>query len=81
MKSIINSAWELENMDVPKLAKYMRCLFQVAISDHVDVAEQLLEQVYAQAVEASEVSFPPSPPVPPALPLLFSSLPSLPFSH
>jgi hypothetical protein len=42
-------------MDVPKLAKYMRCLFQVAMLDNMEVAEQLLDQAYEQAEEAAEV--------------------------
>jgi hypothetical protein len=43
-------------MDVPKLAKYMRCLFQVAMLDNMDVAEQLIDLVHEQAQEAAEVS-------------------------
>lgn len=41
------------------LAKYMRCLFQVAISDNVEVAEQLLDQVKDHAYEAQDVSSKP----------------------
>jgi hypothetical protein len=35
----------------------MRCLFQVAISDNVEIAEQLLDQVQKHASEAQDVSF------------------------
>jgi hypothetical protein len=42
MKKIINEAWSLETLDFTKLAKYMRCLFQIAISDNVEIAEELL---------------------------------------
>jgi hypothetical protein len=42
-------------MDVPKLAKYMRCLFQIAMLDNMEVAEQLLDQTHEQAKEAAEV--------------------------
>ncbi len=55
MKKIINAAWELETLDISKLAKYMRCLFQVAISDNSDIAELLLDQVHCHAREAAEV--------------------------
>jgi len=56
LKKVINEAWQLESMDSTKLAKYMRCLFQVAISDNIDVAAQLLDQVQALAEEMSQVS-------------------------
>lgn len=55
MKKIINEVWGLEEVDGTRLAKYMRCLFQVALSDNPQIAEQLLEQVYQHAEEASEV--------------------------
>ena len=52
----MNAAWGLDTMDVPKLAKYMRCLFQVAMLDNMEVAEQLLDQAHEQAKEAAEVN-------------------------
>ncbi len=55
LKKIVNAAWGLDTMDVPKLAKYMRCLFQVAMLDNMEVAEQLLDQAHEQAKEAAEV--------------------------
>jgi hypothetical protein len=56
LKKIINQAWTLESLDSIKLTKYMRCLFQVALTDSPDVAEQLLEQVRSLAEETSEVT-------------------------
>jgi hypothetical protein len=56
LKKVINEACGLDTMDVPKLAKYMRCLFQVAMLDNTEVAEQLIDQVHEQAQEAAEVS-------------------------
>jgi len=56
LKKIVNAAWGLDTMDVPKLAKYMRCLFQVAMLDNMEVAEQLLDQAHEQAKEAAEVN-------------------------
>ncbi|TVY81885.1 Sporulation-specific protein [Lachnellula suecica] len=58
LKKIINEAWSLETLDSTMLAKYMRCLFQVAISDNVEIAEQLLDQVRAHAEEAHETDQP-----------------------
>jgi len=44
-------------MDSTLLAKYMRCLFQIAISDDIEIAEQLLDQVQKHAFEAQDVIF------------------------
>lgn len=63
MKKIINEAWSLETMDFTKLAKYMRCLFQIALSDNVEIAEALLDQVHDHAEEAAEVSCSMSNPI------------------
>ncbi|KAF4637760.1 hypothetical protein G7Y89_g330 [Cudoniella acicularis] len=58
LKKIVNAAWTLEVMDSTKLAKYMRCLFHIAISGDAEIAEQLLDQVYALAEEAKETEQP-----------------------
>jgi hypothetical protein len=55
LKKIVNEAWGLDSLDSTKLAKYMRCLFQVALSDSPDTAEQLLSQICSLAQEAAEV--------------------------
>jgi len=55
MKKIINEAWNLEELDSTRLAKYMRCLFQIALADNTDVAEQLLDQVQDHTEQAAEV--------------------------
>ena len=56
LKKIVNEAWGLDSLDSTKLAKYMRCLFQVAISDSPDTAEQLLGRICGLAQEAAGVS-------------------------
>lgn len=56
LKKVVNEAWGLDTVDVPKLAKYMRCLFQLAMLDNVEVAEGLLDSVHEQAREAAEVN-------------------------
>lgn len=55
LKKIVNEAWGLDSLDSIKLAKYMRCLFQVALSDSPDTAAQLLGQICSLAQEAAEV--------------------------
>lgn len=57
LKKILNEAWDLESMDVMALAKYMRCLFQIAQSENVQVAEELLDQIATQAAEAHQVIY------------------------
>ncbi|KAI9055545.1 hypothetical protein LZ554_000492 [Drepanopeziza brunnea f. sp. 'monogermtubi'] len=58
LKKIINETWGMDSLDVPKLAKYIRCLFQITISEDVEVAEQLLDQVCGYASEAAETDTP-----------------------
>lgn len=53
----MNEYSALGSLDMHKLAKYMRCLFQIAISDNYILAEQLLQQVCAHAERIAEVSF------------------------
>ena len=56
LKKIVNEAWTLNSMDGAKLAKYMRCLFQIALSGNPNIAEELLDSIHQLADEASEVA-------------------------
>jgi hypothetical protein len=56
LKRIVNAAWKLEDFDTAKLSRYMRCLFQYALPHGNNVTEDLLDQIYKLAQEASEVS-------------------------
>ena len=56
LKKIVNQAWVLESFDSVKLAKYMRCLFQVALSENRYIAETLLDEINRLAEQASGVS-------------------------
>lgn len=56
LKKVVNEAWGFDSLDSTRLAKYMRCLFQVAISDSPGTAEQLLGRICGLAQEAAEVS-------------------------
>ena len=51
---IVSEAWKIENLNTSKLAKYMRCLFQIAIAENTEIAEELLDQVCRYAEEASK---------------------------
>ena len=55
MKKIVNEAWSLEEVDSVRLAKYMRCMFQLALSDNTEVAEQLLDQIQDHTEQTAEV--------------------------
>ncbi|KAK2625835.1 hypothetical protein QTJ16_005147 [Diplocarpon rosae] len=54
LKKIINEAWGMDSLDSAKLAKYIRCLFQITIAENVELAEQLLDQACGYASEAAE---------------------------
>ncbi|KAG9232181.1 meiosis protein SPO22/ZIP4 like-domain-containing protein [Amylocarpus encephaloides] len=57
LKQIINMASELD-MAIISLAKYTRCLFQIALANSPEVAESLLEQVASNSKEASGTDHP-----------------------
>lgn len=55
LKRIVNAAWEVENFDIMKLSRYMRCVFQYALPEGGQIAEGLLDQAYELAQEATQV--------------------------
>ena len=57
MKKIINATWNIDQVKIPKLAKYLRCLIHLTITDNIDVAGPLLDQAYTYAEAASEVNY------------------------
>ncbi|KAL1892941.1 sporulation-specific protein 22 [Ceratocystis pirilliformis] len=61
LQLIINEIWKLEQFDSAKLAKYMRCLFQVVLPYSEDLALQTLNNVLTIAKEgpAKSTIFPP----------------------
>lgn len=61
LKIIINKAWNIEKFDTPRLAKYMRCLFQYALPHDAAIAEELLDQVHqlAEVAESTTIPYPP----------------------
>jgi len=58
LKKIVNGASSLDSFDAIKLAKYMRCLFQIALPENPAVAEQLLDQIQSLAEELSNDDLP-----------------------
>lgn len=57
IKKIINATWGMDEVNVEKLAKYLRCLIHLTITDNIDIAGPLLDQAYAYADAASEVRY------------------------
>jgi hypothetical protein len=55
LKKITNQLAALELLDIQKLARYMRCLFQISMSGELDVAEGIMSQVLNLASELFEV--------------------------
>ncbi|KAL5321709.1 hypothetical protein ACEPPN_009669 [Leptodophora sp. 'Broadleaf-Isolate-01'] len=58
IKKIINATWGMDEVNVEKLAKYLRCLIHLTITDNIDIAGPLLDQAYAYADAASETQRP-----------------------
>ena len=44
-QQIVNIGWRLEDIDTVKLARWVRCLFQLALTTKNEIAEFLLDQV------------------------------------
>lgn len=57
MKRIINAAWKLQEFDLIRLAKYMRCLFQLTLSNNSAIGEELLNQIQDYTEQAAEVCY------------------------
>ncbi len=61
MRLIINNIFELEKFDNEKLAKYIRCIFQVILPLDEDLSLQLVDEALNIAREGAEVSQPKNP--------------------
>ena len=55
LQQIINATWHKESYSVEKLARWIRCLFTLALTSNVETAEQLLDQVESMVEEARKV--------------------------
>ncbi|KAL2036382.1 hypothetical protein N7G274_010903 [Stereocaulon virgatum] len=45
LQQIINITWQYDNANIDKLARWIRCLFSLALTSNTETAEQLLNQV------------------------------------
>jgi hypothetical protein len=52
LQRIINITWEHDNANIAKFARWIRCLFSLALTSNIETAEQLLNQV-ASIAESS----------------------------
>lgn len=50
----VNATWKLEGNSIAKLSRWIRCLFQIALTSDVYMAEHLLDQI-ANLVKDGEV--------------------------
>ena len=57
MQLVINEIWIIEDFGVGKLAKYLRCVFQVILPLSSDMAIQLLNKAIELARESTEVRY------------------------
>ena len=55
VQQIINATWQLEANEVEKLSRWIRCLFSLALTCKIDLAEHLLDQVSELAANTSKV--------------------------
>ncbi|KAI5458131.1 meiosis protein SPO22/ZIP4 like-domain-containing protein [Mariannaea sp. PMI_226] len=58
MRLIINEIFELEDFDILRLAKYLRCLFQATLPLDDEVALQVVEQTLQIAREGNQMNRP-----------------------
>lgn len=54
LQKVVNATWRLEGNSIAKLSRWIRCLFQIALTSDVYVAEHLLDQT-ANLVEEAKV--------------------------
>jgi len=45
VQKIVNATWKLEGNSIAKLSRWIRCLFQIALTSDVYMAEHLLDQI------------------------------------
>jgi tetratricopeptide (TPR) repeat protein len=55
LQQIVNLSWHVDGIDMIQLARWVRCLYQLALTSKVDIAEFLLEQVCGLAKDDNMV--------------------------
>ena len=58
LQQIINLTWQHDSNNIDKLARWIRCLFTLALTSNVDTAEQLLGQAVNIAESSKQVRIP-----------------------
>ncbi|KAI9795239.1 MAG: hypothetical protein M1835_006135 [Candelina submexicana] len=58
LQKIVNVIWRLEGNDMQKLARWIRCLFQIALPSDIKVAEHILDQMHNIAQDARSYNNP-----------------------
>ena len=58
LQQIINLTWQHDSNNIDKLARWIRCLFTLALTSNVDTAEQLLGQAVNIAERSKQVRIP-----------------------
>ena len=58
LQQIINLTWQHDSNDINKLARWIRCLFNLALSSNIDTAEQILDQAGNIAGTSKQVRIP-----------------------
>ena len=58
LQQIINATWQHDSNNIDKLARWIRCLFTLALTSNVDTAEQLLGQAVNIAESSKQVRIP-----------------------
>lgn len=58
LQQIIDATWRLETNEVERLSRWIRCLFSLALTCNIDLAEHLLDQVAEIVVNTSKVAKP-----------------------
>ncbi|KAK7980960.1 hypothetical protein PG989_013417 [Apiospora arundinis] len=60
LRVLIDEIWNLEGFDIEKLAKYMRCLVQIALSSKTEISVKVVDDVcwYVKGAATTETPFP-----------------------
>ena len=55
LQQIVNMSWRIDGIDMTRLARWVRCLFQLALTSKAEIAEFLIDQVCALAEDEKMV--------------------------
>ena len=55
LKKIVTVTVRLEGMDLSKLSRWIRCLFQIALPSNLSIAEEILDQAISVCQDIPKV--------------------------